>query len=59
MARLTAQQALRNVLAIGWKSDALAVDTAVQALMDAGETEHAARRAVEAALPGFQIMGAN
>jgi Holliday junction resolvasome RuvABC DNA-binding subunit len=59
MARLTAKQALRDVLAAGWRSDALAVSTAVQALMDNGYDEQAARRAVDAALREFQILGVN
>ena len=58
MARLTAQQALRNVLAAGWKSDALARDTAIQALVEDGYDLQAAERAVDASMPGFQITGA-
>lgn len=58
MARLTARQALRNVLAVGWKSDALARDTAIQALIEDGYDQQAAERAVDAALPSFRIMGA-
>jgi len=58
MARLTAQQALRNVLEVGWKSDALARDTAIQALVNDGYDLQAAERAVDKAMPGFQIMGA-
>lgn len=58
MARLTALQALRDVLATGWKSDALAKDTAVQALMLDGYDEQAARRAVDADFAKhFAIMG--
>jgi Holliday junction resolvasome RuvABC DNA-binding subunit len=58
MARLTAQQALRNVLAAGWKSDALARDTAIQALVEDGYDQQAAERAVDKALPAFNITGA-
>lgn len=53
MARLTAKQALRDVLATGWHSDALAKDTAVQALILDGYDEQAARRAVDAAMRGI------
>ena len=58
MARLTALQALRNVLAVGWKSDALARDTAIQALVEDGYDLQAAERAVDKALPAFNVMGA-
>lgn len=59
MARLTAKQALRDVMATGWHSDALAKDTAVQALILDGYDDQAARRAVDAAMPEFvpQIGG--
>lgn len=60
MARLTALQALRNVLATGWQSDALAHDAAVQALILNGYDEQAAVRAVNKALAEhFAITGAN
>ncbi len=59
MARLTAQQALRNVLAHGWSSDAFARDTAIQALVADGYDMQAAERAVDKAMPGFQITAAN
>lgn len=61
MARLTALQALRNVRdTVGWKSDALAKDAAVQALMLDGQDEQSAIRAVDKALAEhFAIMGAN
>jgi hypothetical protein len=60
MARLTAKQALRHVLEVGgWTSDALARDTAIQALMNDGYDLQAAERAVDAILPSFQITGAN
>lgn len=60
MARLTALQALRNVLATGWQSDALASDAAVQALILNGWDEQAAVRDVDKALAEhFAITGAN
>jgi len=58
MARLTAQQALRSVLDAGWESDALARDTAIQALIEDGYDQQAAERAVDAVLPSFQITAA-
>lgn len=58
MARLTAKLALRDVLALGWKSDAIATETAVRALISNGCDEQAARREVAAAIPAFQITGA-
>jgi hypothetical protein len=58
MARLTAQQALRDVLAVGWKSDALARDKAIQALVKDGYDLQAAERAVDKALPAFNITAA-
>lgn len=61
MPRLTALQALRNVRdTVGWQSDALAKDAAVQALILDGQDEQAAIRAVGKALAErFAIMGAN
>lgn len=60
MARLTAKQALRHVLeVVGWTSDALARDTAIQALVNDGYDLQAAERAVDVILPSFQITGAN
>ena len=60
MARLTALQVLRDVLATGWKSDDLAKDSAVQALILNGYDEQAAVRAVNKALAEhFAITGAN
>lgn len=60
MARLTALQVLRDVLATGWKSDDLAKDSAVQALILNGYDEKAAVRAVEKAFgEHFAITGAN
>ena len=60
MARLTALQVLRDVLATGWKSDDLAKDSAVQALILNGYDEKAAVRAVNKALAEhFAITGAN
>mgnify|MGYP005614840011 FL=1 len=51
--------ALDRVLAIGWHSDALALDTATQDLILQGRDETEARAAVEAAFAKhFQIMGA-
>lgn len=60
MARLTALQALRNVRdTVGWKSDDLARDAAVQALILDGYDEQAAIRAVDKAMAGhFTITGA-
>ena len=59
MPRLTAKQALRNVLAVGWKSDALAREVAIQALVDDGYDAQAAERAVDKAMPAFRITAAN
>lgn len=57
--RLTALQALRNVMATGWKSDDLAKDTATQALVLDGWAATDARKAVEAAFSKhFAISGA-
>jgi hypothetical protein len=59
MPKLTALQALRNVLAAGWKSDDLAKDTATQALILDGYEFSAARSAVDAAFQKhFAIAGA-
>lgn len=59
MPRLTATDALRNVLAQGWQSDALARDTAVQALVNNGYETQAAERAVDIALAKMMPKGAN
>jgi len=58
-APLTALQALRSVLAAGWKSDDLAKDAATDALVIDGQDPEAARAAVEAAFQKhFAITGA-
>lgn len=54
-----ATQALRLILATGWRSDALAADTAAEVLTMDGATEAEARAAVRRVMPQFSIMDAN
>ena len=54
-----ATQALRLILANGWRSDELAADTAADVLTMGGATEAEARAAVRRVMPQFSIMDAN
>ena len=54
-----ATQALRLILATGWRSDALAADTAAEVLTMDGATEAEARAAIRRVMPQFSIMDAN
>jgi len=54
-----ATKALRLILATGWKSDALAADTAAEVMTMGGATEAEARAAVRRVMPQFSIMDAN
>jgi len=54
-----ATQALRLILANGWRSDALAADTAAEVLTMDGATEAEASAAVRRVMPQFSIMDAN
>ena len=54
-----AAQALRLILANGWRSDALAADTAAEVLTMGGATETEARASIRRVMPQFSIMDAN
>lgn len=54
-----ATQSLRLILATGWRSDALAADTATEVLTMGGATEAEARAAVRRVMLQFSIMDAN
>lgn len=56
---LTAKEALRRVLEGGWRSDALAEDTATQMLVEQGDDPLGARLMVQKEIKRLQIMGAN
>ena len=57
---MTAHAALKRVLADGWKSDALAIDTAIAALILDGRADDVAAAEVHAAFAKhFAIMAAN
>lgn len=56
---VTALEALRDVMATGWQSDAMAKDAAIQAMVLDGYNPEAAAMAVDAAFAKhFAIMGA-
>ena len=54
-----ATKAMRLILATGWRSDALAADTAAEVLTMDGTTEAEARAAIRRVMPQFSIMDAN
>ena len=59
MRRISAQYAVKRILAAGWHSDALAEDAATALLIQAGQDETSARAAVRAEIAKLQVLGPN